>query len=234
LMSTRPAPPTSPRPPPWLLQGDHHRHARVHAAAPAAHRQPRVQAAGGDAGALIIDHVRKAAALFACLPWCAKPTGDYLLHHVHNYSLLRPSSHTPKTRANTHTLSHMHTPSQEINLVQSTLRLYEALLQPLINPPEPPAPGMPPPTKKPIVVMDAQVDGAPIGGWVGLDPNPEPAARAWWCNARGGWVRTCSLPHVHTHTRTHAHTPCMHTHTPYTHTHAHMRHTCRPQSSAAW
>jgi len=45
---------------------------------------------------------------------------------------------------------------QEINLVQSMVRLYESLLKPLICPPEPPPPGAPPPAKKPIQPSDPQ------------------------------------------------------------------------------
>ncbi|KAF5834888.1 hypothetical protein DUNSADRAFT_8192 [Dunaliella salina] len=45
---------------------------------------------------------------------------------------------------------------QEINLVQSMVRLYESLLKPLIYPPEPLPPGAPPPAKKPVQPSDPQ------------------------------------------------------------------------------
>jgi hypothetical protein len=49
---------------------------------------------------------------------------------------------------------------QDINLVQSLVRLYAALLQPMINPPPPPPPGAPPSAEKPIVIVDPQVGAA--------------------------------------------------------------------------
>ena len=79
-------------------------------------------------------------------------TGDQSAHsqsHTHSYVHRRSICAL--------TITHTFVCTQEINLVQSTVRLYESLLKPLIHPPEPTPPGVIPPATKPIQPSDSQV-----------------------------------------------------------------------------
>jgi hypothetical protein len=71
------------------------------------------------------------------------------------------------------------------------VRLYQAFLQPMITPPQPPTPGQPAPTEKPIVIGDGPVSAWLCMGLHGTGVSRRPSE--WHCPSlqHGPALTTC-------------------------------------------